>query len=196
MVALFLMACEPAESVSSQQQAQKFEPAPAAVSACLPKCADLNGTCAADCMSIQCSAGWADCNGNLADGCETSLTEPTTCGACDIDCTGCNDHAQCVAGPSPHCAGKPMPNGSACRPDKICLDRGSSGTCMAGECMCGDQVDMAGLPQPFTPHPDLAPGGIDLPGDCSFTGGGTATASMMLLVGALVLLNRRRRRAP
>jgi hypothetical protein len=171
----------------------KYEPAPAAVSACLPGCADLNGMCAADCMSIQCKDGWGDCNNDLKDGCETSLNDPTTCGACDNDCTGCNDNATCVLGTPPHCGGKAMPNGAVCRPSKICLDRGSGGTCMKGECMCGDQVDMANLPQPFAPMPDLSPRGFDLPGDCSFTGGGTATASMMLLVGAVVLLNRRRR---
>jgi hypothetical protein len=179
------------QEASQQQglQGHKYAPAPAAISSCVPACADLNGACSADCMSITCDSGWSDCNNNLTDGCETSLEQPTTCGACDNDCTECNGNATCSAG---KCRGDAMPNGSACRPVRICQGRGLGGTCMAGQCMCADQVDMAGLVQPFAPPPDMAHG-LDLPGDCSFTGGGTATASMMLVIGALVLLNRRRR---
>ncbi|MEP7122105.1 MAG: hypothetical protein ABJE95_14395 [Byssovorax sp.] len=40
-----------------------------------------------------CTAGFADCNGDAADGCEANLgSDSTTCGACDHDCEGsaCN----------------------------------------------------------------------------------------------------------
>ncbi len=33
-----------------------------------------------------CAAGWADCNGNPEDGCETDVTQPSHCGGCSTAC--------------------------------------------------------------------------------------------------------------
>ena len=51
-------------------------------------------TCAGGACMLACEAGFADCNGDAADGCETDLGAAGTCGACDSSC----------ADPSPLCA--------------------------------------------------------------------------------------------
>jgi hypothetical protein len=35
-----------------------------------------------------CPPGYADCDGNVANGCETSITNPTNCGGCGVVCSG------------------------------------------------------------------------------------------------------------
>jgi hypothetical protein len=77
-------------------------------------------TCTAGvCGFSVCAAGYGDCNGNPADGCETSTaTDPNNCGACGAKCVGWNmDVVGCTAG-------------------------GCSGTCSAGFADCnGDLID-------------------------------------------------------
>ena len=51
------------------------------------------GTCAYP-QASGCAAGYADCDGQVANGCETSVTSTTQCGACNTSCTGPN--AACV----------------------------------------------------------------------------------------------------
>ncbi len=41
---------------------------------------------AAACAIAKCDAGWADCNGLVADGCETDVSLPASCGACGTVC--------------------------------------------------------------------------------------------------------------
>jgi len=55
-----------------------------------------NGTCALG----TCNAGWADCNGNPADGCEVNLTTDLThCGSCATTCAAAsNASSTCTAG--------------------------------------------------------------------------------------------------
>jgi hypothetical protein len=162
-----------------------LHPAAPLVTTC--NCASINGTCQADC-SIVCNSGYGNCNGNVADGCEASLNDPSTCGTCDNDCTSCNEGGVCNNGT---CGGSPLPNGTACRGSQVCIANGSSGVCVSGQCLCGDTVDMAGSsPSLGGPHSGMHP--ADIPGDCSFTGGGTASAFMILLVSVVLLLNRRR----
>ena len=43
----------------------------------------------------QCDTGWADCNNDPADGCETNADRPENCGGCGVQCQvsppiGCN----------------------------------------------------------------------------------------------------------
>lgn len=46
-----------------------------------------------------CAAGWADCDGNSANGCETPITTTANCGGCGRACaTVGNGSAACVAG--------------------------------------------------------------------------------------------------
>jgi hypothetical protein len=65
--------------------------------ACAVRCATVNGnaTCTAGACNVACAPGFAECNQNLLDGCETSTTsDPHNCGACGHDCFG----TPCVAG--------------------------------------------------------------------------------------------------
>lgn len=50
------------------------------------------------CQITSCAAGWGNCNGNVADGCETMLTNnPLHCGACGNRCaTGLCRGTECV----------------------------------------------------------------------------------------------------
>lgn len=38
------------------------------------------------CALALCRSTWADCNGDLADGCETDLLDPRSCGGCSVVC--------------------------------------------------------------------------------------------------------------
>lgn len=51
------------------------------------------GTCAL----LACDEGWADCDGNPANGCEADLSQPSSCGACGVVCDPTNVHPS-VAG--------------------------------------------------------------------------------------------------
>ncbi len=69
---------------------------PASCGACGRDCTDLPhvsgpATCAAGACTIpssSCTSGYGDCNGDPSDGCETSLTQATACGACGNVCSG------------------------------------------------------------------------------------------------------------
>jgi hypothetical protein len=51
------------------------------------------------CYTVGCSPGFADCNGNGADGCEANLgTSPLHCGACGNACSVANATAACAGG--------------------------------------------------------------------------------------------------
>jgi hypothetical protein len=179
-LALFsMLVCAPALAGDRPTPARPF------VTTC--NCVSTNGTCQSDC-SIVCNPGFADCNGDVTDGCEASLNDPSTCGTCDNDCVGCNGQdAVCNGGT---CGGTPVPNGAACRPSQICIGAGASGICISGQCLCDENIDMGGLPSPFN-STDMGHAS-DVPGDCSFTGGGNASALVILLLGVVLLLNRRR----
>lgn len=65
-------------------------------------CTENNGTCDASC-NLTCNDGFGDCNGQLSDGCETTLasTGQKVCnGACIAADTCCTD-ADCNAEPNP-----------------------------------------------------------------------------------------------
>src|SRR5690554_4785255 len=50
-------------------------------------CSDRSRTCI-----IRCKVGFGDCNANLSDGCETSLSDPDSCGACGKVCSPDDAH--------------------------------------------------------------------------------------------------------
>ena len=47
-------------------------------------CTTTMGACSFSASS--CTDGWADCDNNPANGCETDITQPSHCGACNTDC--------------------------------------------------------------------------------------------------------------
>ena len=53
-------------------------------------------SCPADCGSCGCPMGYADCNHNMADGCETPLNTPTNCGGCGHVCQQVGGTNACV----------------------------------------------------------------------------------------------------
>ncbi len=123
-----------------------------------------SATCAAGACTIgTCQAGYSDCDGNAATGCETDLSQPAHCGACNAVCpsgapicspsgatfactTGCTAQAptlctnQCVdlATNATHCAGCntvcPMPMNSVAS----CTQSQCSFACTTGFHKCTD----------------------------------------------------------
>jgi hypothetical protein len=76
---------------------------PAHCGGCANACAPqhVNGiTCSAGaCGFTSCLGAWDDCDGNAANGCETSLTASTSCGACATVCSPpTNGTATCLFG--------------------------------------------------------------------------------------------------
>jgi hypothetical protein len=61
-------------------------------------CLPINGACNADC-TLACNAGAGDCDGNRANGCETSTTTTSNCGGCGNVCdTTHSQGATCMSG--------------------------------------------------------------------------------------------------
>lgn len=91
----------------------------------------VEGGCVAECLP-----GFADCDGEAANGCEVDLTAPTSCGACDVSC---RDDQACVEG---SCA---CPEGWEVCGDR-CVDLSSDvdhcGACDL-RCRDGENVDDA-----------------------------------------------------
>ena len=74
---------------------------PLSCGACGTACvAGSNSTafCTAGTCGIRCAAGFADCDGNAANGCEVALNSVTNCGACGRTCAFANAGATCGAG--------------------------------------------------------------------------------------------------
>ncbi len=65
---------------------------------CGQACASEHGTasCEAGACVLRCDEGYADCDGDPANGCEADLTSPESCGACGTRCEGATP--LCVAG--------------------------------------------------------------------------------------------------
>lgn len=69
--------------------------------ACNKKCSNVNGTpsCAGGNCSIACSAGYADCDGNVANGCEVNTnTDPLNCSGCGKPCSTVHNTPSCSGG--------------------------------------------------------------------------------------------------
>ena len=95
---------------------------------------NATGVCAMGSCAVMCDLGFADCNDDPGDGCETSLGDPASCGSCAVSC----------ADPTPVCVGDAM-SGFGC----------ASG-CMGATMTCGGScVD--------TTMSTLHCGGCDMP---------------------------------
>ncbi|MFO0755921.1 MAG: DNRLRE domain-containing protein [Byssovorax sp.] len=101
-----------------------------------------------------CAAGTADCDGNAANGCETSLTTTNNCGACGVSCEDNNPCTVdgCVAGACVHPAAA---GGTACNDGNACTlsDSCQAGACVGASpktCVASDQCHVAGTCDPAT----------------------------------------------
>ena len=72
--------------------------------ACLVSPDNGASTCTSGACVLRCDPGYADCNGELGDGCEADLSRPATCGSCALTCGGAtpfcmelDDGSGCVA---------------------------------------------------------------------------------------------------
>jgi hypothetical protein len=68
---------------------------------CAISCGSVNGTatCAAGMCGINCNPGFANCDGNVANGCETDLdNDATHCGNCTNACSAASGTPSCSAG--------------------------------------------------------------------------------------------------
>ena len=129
--------------------------------ACDTPCAEgpnvMTVTCAGGTCEIQCDAGFDDCDGNQANGCETETAESDqNCGACGNDCTAAaNGAAECNAGvcvittcdaPFDDCDDNPA-NGCETNTDTsagncgtcgtACMFNNATGVCTGGTCAIG-----------------------------------------------------------
>lgn len=120
--------------------------------ACSTACARPNGlvSCASgSCMLVGCNPGFADCNGDPADGCEADLASAATCGACDNACPGssplcmmemgsfvcrsaCGDPRLSTCGTS--CVDTMTDLGHCGGCGRACAPANGTGTCSAGVC--------------------------------------------------------------
>ena len=65
--------------------------------ACPERTGARNPGCSGGACTLVCDAGWADCDGDPANGCETNLGNPSNCLGCGDACSGGDE---CRAGPS------------------------------------------------------------------------------------------------
>jgi hypothetical protein len=89
--------------------------------ACGERCEGvLNATASCNagrCDYATCAAGFGDCDGNRANGCEASLATTAHCGSC---ADGCGEGEVCNASGNCACGTLSRPSGPACAPDTIC----------------------------------------------------------------------------
>ena len=122
--------------------------------ACFAGCTALNGTqaCAGGTCVPSCAAGWASCDGDPSNGCETDLgSSDGNCGACGTTCADVGGTNLCAGGTcTPSCAagsgncdgigpngcetslGASNTNCGAC--GVACADVNGSSTCVGGAC--------------------------------------------------------------
>lgn len=116
--------------------------------ACGHVCVTPNGTSACvngDCVLVACNAGFADCNGNPADGCEVNVSaDNENCGGCGNSCGSggicingvcsgnCAEGTICLANTynptTGQCEQVPAPSGTACGPNQVCNGSGACTT--------------------------------------------------------------------
>jgi hypothetical protein len=126
---------------------------PAHCSSCANVCparANATPTCTAGTCGYSCSAGFGDCNGLVADGCEVDFLSTTHCGTCLAACSDPTPLCQrdSVTGPYTcvgSCVSPDVQCGTICAntatDPEYCGSCGNgctaSQTCITGSCRCG-----------------------------------------------------------
>ncbi len=92
---------------------------------CEDDCAKLphvagGAACDAGACAFTCMPGWAHCTESPGDGCETDLSQPSTCGACDVACTA--TAPACVPVGGGYACSTPCFNGTPVLCDGVCTD--------------------------------------------------------------------------
>ena len=85
-----------------------------------------NPSCSSGVCALICDAGWADCNDDASDGCETTLGTPTDCLQCGDSCSTFADECNNPVCNANGCDGQPANEGQSCQ--------GGTGTCTSGAC--------------------------------------------------------------
>jgi hypothetical protein len=131
----------------------------ASCGACGVACALPHATPSCDagaCAVGSCDLGFADCDGNPANGCETDLSSTASCGSCGLSCAlpnavvtcaagsckiaGCNAGSfDCDGNPQNGCEPLPCADGSPCADASTC----ASAVCLAGFCSSESCADHA-----------------------------------------------------
>ena len=111
-------ACDASNTLCDNQCVGRDDPSFGCGRAACTACAVPNARAACNagrCVVGQCAPGFADCNGDPADGCEADLSNAAHCGACNVACTGSAGVCTRGAGCSSSCpAAAPTQCGSTC----------------------------------------------------------------------------------
>lgn len=137
-------------------------------------CGSCGNVCGSDqtcvsgvCQTAACPAGFANCDGNAANGCETNIdTDPNNCGACG---NVCGSGQVCVGGVCQAVTAPTCPAGSAC--GDACADSTS------GHCQCGTTHDGSSVCYDFWDAPGCAGGSCTVDGDCAAYGSSSTCIS-------------------
>lgn len=119
-----------------------------------------------NCIVAGCNAGWGNCDGNTANGCETNVyTNPNHCGSCGYVCNlphaieGCSDgnciltgcesgYANCDGNPANGCEINLNDGGGTCAAatylGQVCGDEDGSFLCMVPQCVQGPSAQGCG----------------------------------------------------
>ena len=134
-------------------------------------CANLPSGAAAcadgTCTGLTCDNAWANCNGDVFDGCETLLTTTANCGACGNACAdgeSCSGGActtECTENACGGCSDLEGQPGDACGCEGLSTD-----TCVPGQWVCDGAEDVdCEQPDPCTDI-TCAPGERCIDGSC------------------------------
>ena len=125
------------------------EDSTASCGSCSLSCTNANGSasCSAGVCAASCAPGFADCDGQPENGCESDLASNSHCGACDARCSNEHGSTRCEAGSCvPTCAagfsdcdGDPR---NGCETN-VGSDPAHCGSCTR-TCQAGAQVCVAG----------------------------------------------------